>query len=681
MRLVNPRAVLRPLAILALLLAASPAWAQLGGTQFGGFAQEKPALSVSARFTSPTGDRPSYLVISASLDPGWHIYSITQAPGGPVTTKIKLAESDDYRRLGDFAADPPPKKKTEAVFGDLVVESHYDRVVWYAPIELRPGVDPGAVRIEGSVYAQPCTETSCERPRDFPFTATLGSAFDPPAPSRASAAPPPSAEETGRPQSPPGPAGRRLAWQPYTDLGSFAELISSDSGTFDTQKLRENVQQGFGNTSLLWQILLGFVGGIILNLMPCVLPVIGLKILSFVEQSGHDRRRGLLLNVWYSAGLIAVFLVLASLAVFLNFGWGHLFKFAGFSVTLAAIVFAMGLSFLGVWEIPIPGFVGSGKAVELAQKEGLGGAFAKGVLTTVLATPCTGPFMASALAWAASQPPVTTYVVFLSVGLGMASPYLLIGAFPNLIRFLPKPGAWMDTFKQIMGFVLMGTVVFIFTFMEPSYVVPTVGLLFAIWAACWWIARTPVTADRGTKARAWLGAAAFVAVCWIVLFPGFDGVSDSPFAFHGLHDEMRVRLESKIDVAVAGRFLELQQRQGSPDAADGEIRQVRLSGPRPVMVDFTADWCLTCKSLEAGVLNTPEVIGAVEELGVIPLKADWTHDAPEVTEFLDILGARQVPVLAIFSPRDPNNPVILRGGYTQRMVLDALAAAARGTQS
>ena len=185
---------------------------------------------------------------------------------------------------------------------------------------------------------------------------------------------------------------------------------------------------------------MGFLGGLILNLMPCVLPVIGLKILSFLEQSGHSRRHALVLNVWYSLGLLAVFLVLATLAVTLGLGWGQLFSYNGFNITLVAVVFAMGLSFLGVWEIPIPGFVGRGKAVELAEKEGFAGAFVKGAITTILATPCTAPFLAPALTWAASQPPPETYAVFTAVGLGMASPYLVIGAFPGLLSFLPKPG-------------------------------------------------------------------------------------------------------------------------------------------------------------------------------------------------------------------------------------------------
>ena len=160
-----------------------------------------------------------------------------------------------------------------------------------------------------------------------------------------------------------------------------------------------------------------------------------------VEQSGHDRRRALLLNVWYSAGLMSVFLLLAGLAVSLGFGWGHLFKFSGFSVALAAIVFAMGLSFLGVWEIPIPGFMGSGTANELAAREGPAGAFFKGVVTTILATPCCGPGLATALAWCGGKPIPVVYAVFTVMGLGMAltEEYVTEEGVPQTLRWKDYP--------------------------------------------------------------------------------------------------------------------------------------------------------------------------------------------------------------------------------------------------
>ncbi len=624
-------------ALATLFGAFSPAQAQQfgppGGSLFGGGGQQQEVVTVAAQFTAPTAEKPARLFITATIKPGWHIYSISQAPGGPVRTGIELKQSDVFGLRGDFRAVPPPEKKNEPIFDDLLVEIHHGSVTWHVPIELAAGVDLATLRIEGWITAQPCDPNTCLPPNRFPFTATLGKGMELP---------------------PTEPAGGM-------------------SG-FDADKLRENLRGRLQQSSMWREIVLGFLGGIMLNLMPCVLPVIGLKILSFVEQAGHSRWRALVLNIWYSLGLLSVFLLLASLAVFANLGWGHLFKYPGFNITMAAVVFVMGLSFLDVWEIPIPGFVGSGKTVELAEKEGFSGAFAKGVITTILATPCTGPFMGSALAWAVNQPPANTYAVFASVGLGMASPYLLIGAFPELIRFLPKPGAWMETFKQVMGFVLLGTVVYIFTFLDWPYVVPTIGLLFAIWAACWWISRTPPTADPGAKARAWLEAAAFVAALWILMFPGIDEIVPGRYAFGGLYDVMASRFDSAVQSRRHSGNRSSDEFPWQPFTSRADFERLVAAG-KTVLIDFTADWCATCKTLEALNLNTPETRKLVEQNGVVVLKADWTHQQTKVTEMLDILGARQVPTIAIFPAGDPTNPIIFRGWYGQQNVLDALQEA------
>ncbi len=651
-------------------------------------ADAKDIVKLKAQFTPPAGKQPAMLFITAEIKKGWHIYSITQEPGGPIRTKIQLVPSPQYRLAGEFQSQPKPKKEKDPdAFGDLTIESHYDSVTWYAPLELASGVDLAALRIEGKVSVQPCDANACLPPRDVPFSAILGrgielsqaqiKALGMPNPSSPAGEPNqisaarkelPDQTMTSAPtieQS----EKKGLEWRPFT-TASFRQLAGP---MFDEQILKHNIQSRLQTTDLWREMLLGFLGGIILNLMPCVLPVIGLKIISFVEQSGKNRLHAFLLNVWYSAGLISIFLLLAALAAFTKLGWGQLFMFPAFNVAMAAVVFVMGLSFLGVWEIPIPGFIGSGKTAGLAEREGLSGAFAKGIVTTILATPCTGPFMASSLAWAVSQPPQNTFLVFASVGLGMASPYLLIGAFPELIRFLPKPGAWMDTFKHIMGFVLMATVVYIFTFLEWPYVVPTIGLLMAFWAGCWWIGRTPLYAELSDRLRAWAQAGAFVAVIWVFMFPGLSGLSGGRINWGGLYDVMNGRLNESYQRCVQRRWEDLQL-QGYSLVRDGGILQPINSngGPKTIVIDFTADWCATCKTLEATILNTQAVRQKVEENGVVMMKADWTHEDPQVTGMLDLLGARQVPTLAIFPADLPNDPIIFRGWYSRQDLINAL---------
>ena len=604
-------------------------------------------VNVKAQFTAPGTGKQGRLFITATIELDWHIYSITQQAGGPVATRIEVSSVPGVRIVGEFRPTKPPETKKEPeAFGDLPIETHTDTVTWTAPIELAPDVDPAKLRIDGKLVVQPCNANSCLPPTPITFTATLGPGVEPSESSAAAAAP-----------------------------------------VFNPKALKIAENDQIKQTSMAVAIVMGFLGGLILNLMPCVLPVIGLKILSFLEQSGHSRRHALVLNIWYSLGLLSVFLVLATLAVTLGLGWGQLFSYNGFNITLAAIVFAMGLSFLGVWEVPIPGFVGRGKTLELADKEGFAGAFSKGVLTTILATPCSAPFLAPALTWAVSRPAPETYAVFTAVGLGMASPYLLIGAFPGLIAFLPKPGAWMDTFKQIMGFVLLATVVFVLTFLPMALIVPTVGLLFGLWGACWWIGRTPPTADAMVTVRVWLEAVAFAGAIWILTFGWLSSV-------------MRDRFDRSVEEVIASRVRGFEDN-GTEEVVAGPMAkpaagknvkhlpwqpftrmmlEEAVAAQATVLVDFTADWCLTCKTLEATVLNRREIRELVEANHIVTLQADWTHGQPEVTDMLKLLGSKQVPVIAIFPAGNPNEPIVLRGGYTRQTLLDALAKAGPSKQ-
>ena len=628
--------------------------------------EQGKAATVSAEFTAPSATAPGRLFITATIKSGWHIYSITQPEGGPLATKITLKPPAGVR-VGDFQVSPPPKKSKEVGFGDLVIESHAGTMNLVRPAgtgrgrRSRRAQDPGEIERPGLRSAGLLSAAGLRlHGRAGPGGGGRQRGGRKPAGCGIAAA-------AGQPESQPsGRRGRGLALAAIHHHRRAGQLTGAG---LDLDKIQQDVHQQFAAASPLdiaWYVVAGFLGGLILNVMPCVLPVIGLKIMSFVEQSGHDRRRALVLNVWYSLGLLAVFFVLATLAVTIGLGWGQMFAKAGFSLTLAAVVFVMGLSFLGVWEIPIPGFAGRGKATELAAKEGAAGAFVKGALTTVLATPCTFPVLATALAWAIAQPPLLTYAVFLSIGLGMASPYLLIAVFPRLIRFLPKPGAWMDTFKQLMGFVLMGTVVWFLTFVDLPLVAPTVGLLFGLWGACWWVGRLSPLADGGAKGRTWLEAAAFAAVVWILMFtgisfPGVEPLGVPAFSFRGLAQVMRDRYDFEVRIA----------------AIRGPVVHPAVTaGPKTVMVDFTANWCPNCKFLEATVLESPAVVEAVRRYGVVTLQADWSHEDPEVSKLLEALGCKQIPVLAIFPARDPNHPVVFLGGCWTQTLVDALKKAA-----
>lgn len=673
-------------------ISSRPVFGQLSGLLDGGVSEKK--VTISAVFTAAGQGQPGQLFVTAQIKPDLYIYSITQGPGGPVKTTITVEESPQYR-VGAFAALQAPEKKTDPYMKDVVIEAHHGTITWRAPIEFLGGADPARVRVKGTVRAQACQPNMCFPPTNHAFEAALGA--PPVAPPGAKetgpgtavasdkAGPPVPIEDLPAPSDKAAPptAGNGLSkliteprapgeinWRPYTSYESLVSLVSGSGGAkADTAADTPSVADPRAEGSLLVQIVLAFFGGMLLNLMPCVLPVIGLKILGFVEQAGQDRRHALLLNVAYSLGLMAVFMLLAAMAAGLGLGWGQQFQSTGFNIFLASLVFAMALSFLGVWEIPVPGFIGSGRHVELAEQEGLSGAFLKGMITTVLATPCTGPFMGGALGWAMKQSAGVIFAVFFAVGLGMAAPYLAIGAYPRLIRFLPKPGLWMETFKQIMGFVLLGTVIYLLTFLDWPYVVPTVGLFMALWLGCWWVNRTPHTEELPLRLRAWTEGAAMVGVAWVLLFPGLQGVLPEGFAFRGLAKVMEGRFDEVTDRAIARR-MDQYEREGYELVKTGRVR-----AGKTVLVDITADWCVTCKTYEATAMNTAPVRELLARNGVVPLKADYTRQDPEVSRLLKSVGAGGVPVVAIYPAGRPQAPIVFRDGYTTGKIVEALQQA------
>ncbi|MEZ6069823.1 MAG: protein-disulfide reductase DsbD family protein [Pirellulales bacterium] len=584
------------------------------------------------------------LVISAEPTKGYHVYELVERDAGTSVNKPTLLVLTETLGLdaGRPTADKPIVEQPSLLADANPARLYEGAVDW--TVELT-ATDASARQIAGVLGYQVCSDTACDRPQALRFAVDLPELL----------AAGVSVPVTFSPAT-------------YNEAIAAADAHPWPAATFDPSQIAVHAA-GQSELSLGTVLFYGFVGGIILNLMPCVLPVVGLKIMSFVAQAGESRTRVLTLNVWFSLGLLSVFMVLAALAVFAQMGWGALFASDAFTIVMAAVVFAMGLSLLGVWEIPIPGFVGGTTAHGLESREGAAGAFSKGVITTILATPCSGPYMGTALTWALRQPSQHVFAVFLAIGLGMASPYLVIGAFPRLIHFLPKPGEWMNTFKSVMGFVLLGTVVYLLYLTGEQLVIPAVALLLGVGAACWWIGQTPLTAERSKVATAWISGAAIVAAVGLFAFGWLTSVTGRHF-------------DRSVDRAIAQRMSTLEGE--APTVAsrhEGELPwqpytrsrlEQELGAGRTVLVDFTADWCLTCKTLEVTVLNTEAVRDTVDRNGVVTLVADWTNLDPGVTEMLNLLGANQVPVLAIFPAGRPNEPIVLVDGYTQNQLLTKL---------
>lgn len=552
-----------------------------------GFQDKTGNVSLEGQASSSVVAAGESVTVSLTVipTPPYHVYdsAATDPNTGIKPTLLVLQAPDGWQVSGPEVAGTPVIKED---LGGAPLIYYEDPVTWTLTVAVPPGTAAGEYDLTGGVAYQVCKADICDPPAgvDYQLRITVAAQTSQ------------EAVVLALTES----SYSKLAQQalvmagsvsgggtetPVTDPKETAEPAAG--GGFQIDQL--NVAGGSDDSSLLTVLLIAFAAGFILNFMPCVLPVIGLKIVSFVQQAGESRQRVFMLNLWFSIGLISVFMVLAVMAKLMGLGWGDQFRNLPFNIVLTAIVFVFALSFLGVWEIPIPGFVASGKASEVAEQEGPAGAFCKGVLTTVLATPCSGPLLVPALTWAVAQPPLVTYLGFLCVGLGMAFPYLVIGANPQLIRFLPKPGAWMETFKNIMGFVLLATVVFLMTIVSSisiPAVLPVFTFLIGLWAACWWIGRTPLTAEFTDQVKAWFGGA-LVAGCsgWI--------------AFGFVDNMMSARYEGQAarDVAHFTAVAAEQAKENKHRTEELEwlpfstslLEELTQQG-NTVFIDFTADW-------------------------------------------------------------------------------------------
>lgn len=391
---------------------------------------------------------------------------------------------------------------------------------------------------------------------------------------------------------------------------------------------------------LLKFLAFGFIGGFILNLMPCVLPVIALKIFGFINQAGESPGKVFRLGLAFVAGIFVWFLALAALvsgfkAAGRDINWSFQFQNPYCLIGMSAILFVFALNLFGVFEVALPQRAG-GAALNLAGREGYGGAFFHGMFATLLATPCTAPFLGPALGFAFVQRAPVLFAVFTAIAAGMSFPYLLLTAQPAWMRFLPKPGMWMVRFKQFTGFLLLATLLWLLKVLGDERgadaIIRAASFLLCLGVACWMIGSL-----ASGKAFALL-----IAASGFALF--VPGQGAAPAA----------------------------QPDTGWQAFSPDVLKKSLATGKPVFVDFTANWCLNCKYNERFVLDTGPVKDAFKKYGVIPLKADWTNGDPEITALLKKFGRAGVPVYAVY-PAGGGDPVVLPEILTQQTVLDALA--------
>ena len=394
--------------------------------------------------------------------------------------------------------------------------------------------------------------------------------------------------------------------------------------------------------TLMLAIGLAVLGGVILNAMPCVFPILSLKVLSFATGDPSEHRRH---GLAYLAGVVCSFLVIAGLLISLQsagrwVGWGFQLQSTGFVVGLAYLFALMGLSLSG---LVVFGNRWMNLGAGLASAPGMRGSFFTGVLAVVVASPCTAPFMGGALGFALTQPPVIALMIFAALGVGMAAPMVAISSSAAARSLLPKPGAWMETLKQVMAFPLYLTAVWLLWVAGKQSGVDTMA---AAAAGLVLLALGLTLLRGGTTAKA-VGVAALVGA---VLLGGVRGTT-----------------QTASDQSL---------RPGVVNWSADSLQSLRASGT-PVFVDVTADWCITCLANEQAVLFTDEMELAFEDAGVTYMVADWTHYDAAIGEFVRQHGRNGIPLYVLYAGDLQTQPVILPQLLTRSIMMDALESVRR----
>ncbi len=676
------------LALLIFLLLSAPL--RTGAQEFEGKTLVRASLVPSTTAVVP--GQPFEVGLLLEMESGWHTYWEYSGDAG-LPTKIAWTLPEG------FAAGPiqwpAPEAKLEP--GDIQTYAYGDRVLLLTTIVPPPSLPAGStVTLKGKaswlVCKELCIPGSAQLELTLPVASTAATAndelFSTFRKQLPSAEPPPFPLTWSRDGNLltlkvgnlPAGATMELFPLPATDQtvghpkatapdsvqitieGDFRGVLSVVDGGVRRSWYVESASKGAAVASPavapaasvgFWTALIyGFIGGLILNLMPCVLPVISLKVFGFIRQAGEDPRKILAHGFAFMGGIFAWFLGLGLLVVALKAGgtevtWAFQFQNPWFNIALGSLVFAFALNLFGVFEVVLPGRAST--AMESAGSGGgLGGAFFQGVFATLLATPCTAPFLGTALGFAFSQSALFILAMFGSVAAGMSLPYLLLSAKPGWMKFLPKPGAWMERFKQLMGFPLAATLVWILSILGAQR-----GVDAVIWFACF------------------LVCLAFA--CW--LYGSFCGPLSS------IRSRV-VAIALAVVVAGGGGWYFLGQKFPQSGTVEPEgiawvpfsaaaLAAERAAG-RTVFVDFTADWCITCKFNERTAINTPAVRALLAERGIVPMKADWTNANPEITAELKRFGRVGVPLYVIYPADSAAAPVVLPELLTESILLDAL---------
>lgn len=444
------------------------------------------------------------------------------------------------------------------------------------------------------------------------------------------------------------------------------------AGIDNLQKEPKSETENIPTPSLIYMLLLAFIGGLILNLMPCVLPVLSIKIMSLAKQSHESKARLISLSSMMTLGVLSSFWILSIIIISLksageNVGWGFQFQNTWFLISMILLMVIVSANLFGLFELILPG-QSTSKMDNASKKEGFVGAFFTGVFMTLLSTPCSAPFLGVALGYAFIQPGYIIILFFSFIGLGLASPYMILSLFPKALRFMPKPGNWMILLRQFMAFPILLTALWLASVLAHSVSIDSIfylSVIALIITLGLWIYGSFIQPKQ-------LVIKSFVFLALLILIIGI-------LINITLKPSLEITNQKSINTV-------LKNTKGKTDNLDAFIGQDKWLNWSPqimnkvlqkeaiIFLDFTAEWCVTCKANEAAIINTNSTKKLFQENNVIKIKADWTKPSPEITKELQKFNRSGVPLYVVYS-RKTKETLVLPEIITKNILFNAIKQA------
>jgi len=572
------------------------------------------------------------LILTIEVAPKHHVQSNKPSAPSLIPSDV-FVERQEGVRFGR-PVFPEGKIRPDKYLGKL---SEFDgRITVRIPGEVDASRSAGPIRIAGIFAFQACDEEGhCFPPDAVSFNFTSGGAAATPAES--------------------GPATVSTVSAPLAQSSVGATTMTPTQSGPRSDEDKGGFLGRFGIAGLFVGC---FLYGLFINATPCVLPLLSIKVLGFVEQARDSRRRTLALGIAFGAGVLVFFVLLGFLAA----KGKNVLHYPSAVIALSAVVMAMALSLLGVYTLQVPA-----AAVTLdahLHREGLMSSFGKGALAPVLGFACTGPLLAGQFGWATQQPPAIARFAFLFAGLGMASPYVLLGANPNWLGFLPKPGQWMISLERTMGFMLLAMVIWflhpLITQIGVTGMEWTLVFLVMIGTACCVLGQINYSMPAAKRWSYRGGAAVIVAVGATFIYGWVYPLGPAA---------EKAKLAS-LDAFRCGEIMSGAQIAWQPWS--GPAVEEAIRGNKMVFVDFTAAYCTVCKVNKLTAINTPEIIEKMKSLGVVAFQGDFTSGDSDIFAVLQKHGRAGVPLNLIYPAGMPEAPIVLDPNLTKSYLSEKL---------